>query len=460
MAVGSLWAINSWDYPTYVLLAILFIGAGVYLRPGKLLDRLGIFLVLAPGMVLLSVFAFLPFHMNFHPFPTGLDVSKWQSPIPHFLGIHGLFLFLLVTFLTCLWAERLQGRPSWGRIKGLLRSLPHHPSGFRGVLSPAPGAIGKVSWTIIAAVLSAAVVIYLAVAGYCTAALLTLLLAPTVWAAGRVIANKGESASYMLVPLVLVAFALLIAIGVEFVRVKDDIGRMNTLFKYYLEVWVLFAIVSPYIIWHLASRGILRLRKFPLAKGTWLGMLAILLVASFIYPILGTRARLADRWDTQNMTLDGADYMRTAVHSEERQPIEFRWDYAAILWLQDNVKGSPVVLEAQNDAHHWSSRISDYTGLPTLLGWSWHQTQQRMRYADAVRDRVSDVERIYSTRDVERALDLLRLYEVEYVVVGQLEKAYYPDYGLLKFDRMVRDGLAEVVYQNEGIKIYQALWYN
>ena len=70
------------------------------------------------------------------------------------------------------------------------------------------------------------------------------------------------------------------------------------------------------------------------------------------------------------------------------------------------------------------------------------------------------VKEIYSTRDVQRALELLRLYEVEYVVVGELEGAYYPSQGLRKFDTMASTGLARIVYQNEGVRIYQGLWYN
>ena len=252
-------------------------------------------------------------------------------------------------------------------------------------------------------VLGALVVIYLAVAGYWTAALLCLLLGLTGWVAVRkVLRDKEEGTSYAIFPMILIGMALLVALGVEFVRAKDDIGRMNTLFKYYLEVWILFAIASACILWYLGSRGIFRLRGMSIYRGAWLTMLALLLASGFIYPILGTRARLSNRFDTQSVTLDGADYMTRAVHWDEDQPIELRWDYDAIIWLQDHVRGSPVVLEAHNEQYHWSSRIANYTGLPTVLGWPWHQIQQRMRYDHAVRDRISDVEEMYSTSDVGR----------------------------------------------------------
>ena len=455
--VGSLWAINSWDYPTYLLLAVLSIGAGVYLRHGKLGKRLAIFAALSAGVVLLSVLAFLPFHMNYHPFPTGIDVSRWRTPILNYLGIHALFFFLIGTFLIYLMGSHR---------KELLGSLVGSPSTFlRSGASPVV-LIRSLPWGLMAVAAGAVVIVYMAAAGYWTVVLLSLVLAPTVWATGRVLVRREEGAAYALFPLVLVALALLIGIVLEFVRVKDDIGRMNTLFKFYLEAWVFFAMASAYVLWYLGARGIFRLKRPGSARATWLVALVILLGASFIYPVLGSKSRLADRFDTGNMTLDGADYMKTAVHRErgiDHDPIELRWDYDAIRWLQDNVKGSPVVLEAHNEQYNWSSRIADYTGLPTVLGWPWHQIQQRMEYERSeynypVGQRRADVTEMYSTQDLERALELLRSYEVEYVVVGELEQVYYPAAGLRKFDSMVGGGMAKLVYQNQGVKIYQGLW--
>ena len=469
VSVGVLWAINSWDYPTYLLLAVALIGAGAYLRPGAFAGRLRLFLVLASAMVLLSIVAFLPFHISYHPYPTELDVSRWQTPLPNFLGIHGLFLFLIVSFLICTFWSQLK---AW--LSGAFAAL-HGPARFWDAPAASAATIRAVLWTWVAGAAMAVIVLYMAVTGYWTAAVLSLILTATLWVAKATLDRGREDAPYALFPLALVILALLIAIGVEFVRVKDDIGRMNTLFKYYLEVWILLAMASAYVVWYLGSKGWLRPARPSLARGAWLAVLAVLLGSSFIYPAISTGDRLADRFDTQSFTLDGADSMKTAVHrlicyEDNRRrkgcphnaglPIELRWDLQAIAWLQDNVKGSPVVLETQDAQYRWNSRISIYTGLPTVLGWPWHQTQQRMKYYPAVRQRASHVDEMYSTVDVDRTLELLRQYEVEYVVVGQLERAYYPTLAFGKFDRMARDGLATVVYENEGTRIYRGLWYN
>jgi uncharacterized membrane protein len=59
------------------------------------------------------------------------------------------------------------------------------------------------------------------------------------------------------------------------------------------------------------------------------------------------------------------------------------------------------------------------------------------------------------------ALSLLDKYRVEYVIVGQMERAFYDPVGLDKFDRMVDQGQAAVVYQSStdsgepGVTIYR-----
>ena len=463
VAVGALWTINSWDYPAYVLLSLALLGVAVYFRAGKPSAMALRFAVLGAAVIVLGILAFLPFHTSYHPYPTGIDVARWQTPLHNFLGIHGLFMILIVSFLAyesrhrIVGAMEAVGKPLFAGA-GVRRfwDAPASPHAWKGTVA----GLRSVRWAAVVAIAGALVAVYLGAAGYWTAALLALVLVLAVWAAGDVLIQRREQAPYAVFPLALIIMGILIAIGVEFVRVKDDIGRMNTLFKYYLEVWVLFALASAYILYYFARLGAFSVRRLSPARGIWMGVLLVALASSFMYPVLGTRSRLADRFDTSNVTLDGADFMQRAVYSREGPPIELRWDYGAIQWLQDNVQGSPVVLEAHAGQYNWSARIANYTGLPTVLGWPWHQIQQRMRYEDAVRNRSSAVRELYTTTDVDRTVELLTTYEVRYVVIGDLERTYYPPPGLAKFDRMVLDGIARVVYENPGTRIYEGLWYN
>ena len=115
-----------------------------------------------------------------------------------------------------------------------------------------------------------------------------------------------------------------------------------------------------------------------------------------------------------------------------------------------------MVLEGRTTQYEWGSRISIYTGLPTVLGWHWHQTQQRPGYSYAVDGRRAIVDNIYATPSQDRALEMMEEYAVEYVVVGELERTQYPEVGLAKFDAMVGKEL-ELAYENEQTKIYRVV---
>ncbi len=99
--------------------------------------------------------------------------------------------------------------------------------------------------------------------------------------------------------------------------------------------------------------------------------------------------------------------------------------------------------------------MSIYTGLPMVLGWDWHQSQQRWAYRHQVEDRKRDVAAMYSTEDQGQTLDLLKKYQVRYVYVGQLERAFYPGPGLQKFEALAAREALKPVYRNQEVTIYE-----
>jgi uncharacterized membrane protein len=265
----------------------------------------------------------------------------------------------------------------------------------------------------------------------------------------------------------LIVLALVISLGVELVVLEGDIGRQNTVFKFYLQVWFILSIVGGVALaWMFGSMR----RWSGGVRGVWQVAFMILITIGLMYPVMATQARWQDRFDAEHAprTLDGMNYMTYAVHGEYDLWFPLQGDYDMIRWLQQNVEGTPVIAEAQFPGvqYHWSSRISIYTGLPTILGWSWHELQQHSVEGldKLVHNRENNVSAFYEmggSEGIVAAQNLIDHYGIEYIVVGALERAYYNDItrdpvtgqqtaghspGLAKFDTMVDMGLLEAAY--------------
>jgi uncharacterized membrane protein len=186
--------------------------------------------------------------------------------------------------------------------------------------------------------------------------------------------------------------------------------------------------------------------------GWWLAAVLVLGLCAAVYPLMAPPARVTDRWPVNAPTpsLDGMAFMR----------FNYPGDYAAITWLQSNIAGTPVLLEASKDDYTWFGRVSWFTGLPTLLGWSYHTSQFHDPALIPVRQ--DAVTTIYTTPDPAVALQLLRQYHVGLIYVGQLERDTYgaatagapAGAGLAKFDAMVGTSL-DRIYDNDGVEIFR-----
>jgi YYY domain-containing protein len=236
--------------------------------------------------------------------------------------------------------------------------------------------------------------------------------------------------------LVVALVALLLTFSVELVYLKDVFGtRMNTVFKFYYQAWVLLGISSAFAIYYLGpwTRG---RRKVPATL--WVVGFVPLLAASLVYPVLATYSKTGGF--AASPTLDGMAHLELGEKD----------DLAAIRWLRANVEGAPVILEATGGSYTYYGRVSTHTGLPTLLGWGGHELQWRGNYDEPGR-REPVIETLYSSPDVESSRALLNEYDIEYVYVGPLEKSTYA------LSRPVLDkfeSLMDVVYEGGEVTIY------
>ncbi len=67
--------------------------------------------------------------------------------------------------------------------------------------------------------------------------------------------------------------------------------------------------------------------------------------------------------------------------------------------------------------------------------------------------KVDDVNNFYNTLDPAVARNILARYDVEYIVVGSLENAYYWPEGQAKFDQMIADGTLTEVFRDATARI-------
>ena len=228
--------------------------------------------------------------------------------------------------------------------------------------------------------------------------------------------------------------AFLLVFGVEFVYLRDTFGtRMNTVFKFYFQAWVLMGLVAAFAVVYLARYATRWLR------GVGLALVTLLTVAGLFYPVLATYTR-AEGFASQP-TLDGTAY-RASQHPG---------DAAAIAWLQANVPANATVLEASGGSYTYAGRVSAQTGLPTLLGWEGHQLQWRGNTVEQDLRR-PDIERIYRNASPVELEELLNKWQLDYVIVGDLERRTY---GLTPQSEARLARAMDLVYEAEDVRIYR-----
>lgn len=395
LVVGSLYAINSLDFPTSVVLVLggLVLWISRERAGGGAWSTVAWFLVLVPAALAL----FAPFVIRYAPDADGIALVREHDPFTRVAADLVLIYALPLWVIAAALAHRLALQ---------LRYL---------------------VWSAVAVLV---VLVLLAPERLAGLFLLVALAAVALHAALDRRPIQAERFFWLLIA----AGLALVAIG-DFAYIRDAFEgtasyRFNTVFKAGYQAWFLLAIAAGCGVFWAGGwlrRSVLR---------AWAVGLAIVVALLAIYPIAGSYAKT--NAFSNEPTLDGERWLA------ETQP----GDAAAIRWLRSNVRGAPTILEAfgpdfSPDGH---ARISTFTGLPAVIGWAGHEIQ----WGHEPRSRPDDVARLYSTSDLERARRLLARYDVRYVVVGSLERAQYPPEGLAKFDR-----LGERVHESRGTIVYE-----
>lgn len=490
LTIGVTRPSNTWDYPMYLALGLAAIVSAHFLATPRLtraslwrlLWRVGLLMALTIGL--------------YRPFDQWVavpltELKLWENertPLEAYFYIYGLFFFLIVSWILLEVRRWLAETP----VTILDRAAEWLPS----VLM----ALGAFLVSLLAFLLMGVRVAAVAL--------------PLIALAGLLIL-RGQAALTLekRAALFLFGTGLAVTIFVDVAVLGGD--RMNTIFKLYMQVWFLLSIAAgAALAWVLAEAVNWR----PMWRNGWTIGLAVLVGSAALYTVTAANAKMRDRFpgfaispdgggcqaipnmvqpyekapdpDEQPRGLNGLNYMTFSAYCDEGYFLPLKYDYEAIRWLQDNVPGSPVLLEAQNfNLYRITSRYAWNTGLPNVVGWDWHQRQQRgagpTQYISERGAKVSlfycagmsltpenfEKYRVCQTtlqfwNEAGTILDdpagadgwaerFLREYDVKYIVVGTLERAYYPPEGLAKLDRMAAAGQVAQVYQNPGVTIYE-----
>ena len=421
LALGGLAFTNMWDLPTF---AALFLGVA-FLKTyrehgGGVLTLMKGVIPIGAVVIGLAFLLFLPYYISFSSSVTGIEpvVVATTRPI-HLLIVWALFLVVIAPFIIgVFWQTTV--RNDWRRLT---------------VISLLVGFVPYVVWAFL----------HLQDGGttddlggrFFHVLPFALLISVAVYSALWLLKEQGLSGK--LFAVVLSALGLMLIMGTELLFVGDSFGtRMNTVFKLYYQAWILLAVASGFGIYYWSSlREALAGWKRSMTT-LWAGVFVVLLVGSLYYP-LAAPASKGEPFDG-DATLDGLAFVAQSTPAE----------YEAIKFVREKVDSDSAIVEAVGE---WfdAGLISRSTGVPTVFNWPGHERQWRGS-TGKLEGREQDVARIYQSKSVEEAKNLLAKYDVEYVYVGPRERQKYGLEGLSKFSAFMDE-----VFSAEGVVIYRLM---
>lgn len=260
-------------------------------------------------------------------------------------------------------------------------------------------------------------------------------------------------------------FSLALIIIPEFFYVKDIYPahfRSNTMFKLGYQAFILWSIVSSFVITYFLFRRYPPdsvLVHFPLfpnnmkfrvsnLKQKIRKLFLILLVPQLflvsLYPLFSVRSYFGEL--KRYKGLDGVVWLRES-YPDDWKIIEWIKDEG--LKIKDPKTILPVIVEADGDSYTDYNHISAFSGTPTIVGWAVHEWLWRGSY-DVVAPRREDVRRIYEATSAIEAEKILRAYNVSYIVVGTLEREKFKTLNESVFQR-----IATPVFTSGDTILYQ-----
>jgi YYY domain-containing protein len=243
--------------------------------------------------------------------------------------------------------------------------------------------------------------------------------------------------------LLLIAAGAVLTLVPEFVYLRDYFGhRMNTVFKFYYQTWLLWSVAGAYAVYAILANVHVHVDEKPIREGvvtTFSVILSIAVTLGLLYPVFGLHNRMfveTGRWNgstTRPLTLDGASGF---THPG---------DVAAALCLADVIAASGqrgddlVVAEAVGGSYRGEyGRTATLTGIPVVYNWPFHQQQWRgPTLTAAAGTREQDLDLLYADPSWETARAIIARYSIDYIAFGTPEAGRYGASAAQKFsDRL------------------------
>lgn len=403
--IGFFHMTNFWDFPIYFVVsgAVILFSNAVICKFRK--ETLIMTAAHAAVILLVSTIVSLPFKLTFDQISTGIGLCTTHTMLRQLIVLWGLPITVVITFLVVL-------------IKQIIRSFGKKRKKFKPGENPNMPSISK----------------------FCDEH-------PGFDLHYRFI-YKLEVTDLYMITLGLCAIGLVLM--PEFIYVKDiyqgAYKRANTMFKLTYQAFIMFGMCMPYVIGRLLAFG------NKIRQKVFAGVALVLLITTFGYFF-----NAADNWFGKERTAEtykGLD----CVAFMEKYSAE---DYAAVQWINENIEGSPTMLEGVGLSYTYYERISATTGLATIMGWETHEWLWRsganFAKPEEIGVRQKDVQTIYTSTDEAEVRNLLTKYDVDYIYVGEAERYNALVTGDSKSTDA--DGKPYVINNADG-RYYPKMWIN
>ncbi len=378
LTAGFLYPLNTWDYPAYIIiiLAVTFLTT----------RNVKVSILFSGTFLILSYIFYLPYHLSFQRISEVAVITSERTELVSYLLIFGVFIFMILYYLV-------------SNNRSFKRDSPKWLAGFAALM----------------------------IISFLIKFQLLIILVPMLFlACSGLVKEKAPEKRFI---FLLILMGALLSLFAELFYIEDAISRFvyfrfNTIFKLYLQIWILWGIAASYAFYEMLKKKVMFIA------------LILILMAS-VYPIFVTSS--LSRGFSGTSTLDG----------ERSIEAEHPYDYQAIEWLR-NKNGTPVVLQAAGYSYGWNSYISAFTGLPTVLGWEWHEYQWRMNLTE-INTRRSDVELAYTSQDYVKIKSIIDKYNISYIYIGPVERERYK---ITQVFGKEKDKF-KLVFENPEIRIYE-----